>query len=704
MPKFLFTNDQRISVLKERIKWVADFVTKGGDTGKIPNKSDQNNATTLIFYYNLYPHSKVCSDAIKNPIVAIRNFILKFQFPNTRTAESLKDSMDEHILFAPFRSVIKVLHEISLKDKINSFLTLDEILFYFFINKDVYRNPRFDSGKLIGQILEGRRLNRVYAKRISSALQWKDYKRQVRELYSVLKYAFASITLKGGNVILNVNSPSYKEDLIFIEEILNYNRFWVPSDQNNYTLSCQEFTNYMDTSNIPFNIVDLELSSDIKTDTPDEIELNKLTPKEVEELYFNFVIAANNKRTATNYRWALRKEDVNQIIEDKLGVKSIFELFDVDKVNDIYSYFLPTKLNKDSKGTISAALLKYMSFLEKYLCSSDSKELVPLQKIYFGTPGGGKSNKVKCFVEDVKGARERSFRTTFHPDTDYSSFVGSYKPVMVKNSIEYRFIPQVFTEAYVAAWNNESEDYYIIIEEINRGNCAQIFGDLFQLLDRDKNTGYSEYPIVADLDLCHYLQGKRMVNDEEVDVLVGKGKNGIKNGKLCLPPNLSILATMNTSDQSLFPMDSAFKRRWDWEYVPSTINEEDNFDIIIDDKIYKWHTFRDKVNEQIFNTTDSEDKLLGSYFIKDNIDAEQFKSKIMFYLWSEICKEEFKTKRNFFRSTTVTDDKTVEEEFSFNMLYNENGLKLLQGFMKYLGVDGVTKPKAISTDLFSQEP
>jgi 5-methylcytosine-specific restriction endonuclease McrBC GTP-binding regulatory subunit McrB len=134
----------------------------------------------------------------------------------------------------------------------------------------------------------------------------------------------------------------------------------------------------------------------------------------------------------------------------------------------------------------------------------------------------------------------------------------------------------VFTNAYIAAWENTKKPVYLVIEEINRGNCAQIFGDLFQLLDRDKETGKSEYPIKADKDLVAHIEK-----------VLGAGHEGIKNSELCLPPNLIIYATMNTSDQSLFPMDSAFKRRWSWIYEPINyvdaskankyqVDEEDN--------------------------------------------------------------------------------------------------------------------------------
>lgn len=264
------------------------------------------------------------------------------------------------------------------------------------------------------------------------------------------------------------------------------------------------------------------------------------------------------------------------------------------------------------------------------------------------------------------------FRTTFHPDTDYASFVGCYKPsTKADGSITYTFCPQVFTDAYVAAWKNPGQKIYLVIEEINRGNCAQIFGDIFQLLDR--RNGYSEYPIKADNDLAYYLEKQ-----------LGEGADGIANRQLCLPPNLIIYATMNTSDQSLFPMDSAFKRRWDWEYIPiDTDCKKSDFVITIGDKKYKWSDFIAKVNQEILTLSESEDKQLGNFFIKGDISIKEFKSKVMFYLWSEICKDYYRS-GSFFKYKE-SEDKVVE--FTFNMLFNSStDVLILQGFMEYLGV------------------
>ena len=314
------------------------------------------------------------------------------------------------------------------------------------------------------------------------------------------------------------------------------------------------------------------------------------------------------------------------------------------------------------------------------------------QIIYFGTPGSGKSFK----VSDEIG--ETPYRTIFHPDTDYASFVGSYKPVGEGENIGYKFVSQVFTDAYIEAWKKPNTKVNLVIEEINRGNCAQIFGDLFQLLDR-KN-GYSEYEVTPNRDLKDHL-AKEFSFDE--DVFIGRGYDEIKEKKvlkgeiMILPNNLSIYATMNTSDQSLFPMDSAFKRRWDWEYVPvcydeTTENGKENkasqFRIIIDENFEEgWLDFLKGVNEKIKSVTCSEDKQMGNYFIKDNVDASTFINKVMYYLWSEVCKEEYKTDKNFFRWENSNEEVV---EFSFNELFpvNEKSKSILKSFIQRMIAEG----------------
>lgn len=355
-----------------------------------------------------------------------------------------------------------------------------------------------------------------------------------------------------------------------------------------------------------------------------------------------------------------------------------------------------------------------------------------LQKIYYGCPGTGKSHKVKGLTEgadgkktvyfdesgakvaDVNVVEDKSklssniFRTTFHPDYDYSSFVGSYKPVMQpvldadgnetgKEDLVYAFVPQVFTNAYVRAWKSLADDsltdaekqVYLIIEEINRGNCAQIFGDLFQLLDR-KN-GFSEYPIIPDAELRKYL-----------------AKEKLENNMLRLPANLHILATMNTSDQSLFPMDSAFKRRWAMEYIPINLEQKKakTFTFKVNGVDYSWVEFLAKVNPLIRKATDSEDKQMGEFFIKESVSEEDFKNKVMFYIWNDVCKDLYSASRIsplfFMRSADGDDRKDV---FTFAELfgsgrYNEEAndytlpSDLLEGFIKnYLKL----KPKTATT-------
>ena len=332
----------------------------------------------------------------------------------------------------------------------------------------------------------------------------------------------------------------------------------------------------------------------------------------------------------------------------------------------------------------------YFDDKEDGLEELDKKTAKPtLQQIYYGAPGTGKSYKINEITKSTKNFT----RTTFHPDSDYSTFVGCYKPTMEptgtivggkeQTKISYSYVAQAFLQAYTAAWKNTNEPYYLIIEEINRGNCAQIFGDLFQLLDRDEN-GMSSYGITPDKDIANYLKKEfAKIEIENAD---------IKNGNtMILPSNLYILATMNTSDQSLFPIDSAFKRRWDWEYVPIEDAGKKHY-IKVGNKKYDWWTFIDTINNSIDHITGSEDKKIGYWFVKPQnndreITAKQFVGKVLFYLWNDVYKDYFDMSQCIFK---IKNEYGTDEKKPFTYFFGNEADKRIQAFMAYNKIPFIT--------------
>ena len=347
------------------------------------------------------------------------------------------------------------------------------------------------------------------------------------------------------------------------------------------------------------------------------------------------------------------------------------------------------------------------------------------QQIYYGAPGTGKSHSI-----NEKTESESVIRTTFHPDSDYSTFVGAYKPttkevelrdvtghkvvengsVVTEDRIVYEFVDQAFLQAYVKAWkfiaenNNEPKKQYLVIEEINRGNCAQIFGDLFQLLDRNK-WGFSDYPINADKDMKKQLvKAFKGLSINDADKINGhyKGRDVVTevlNGDiLLLPNNLYIWATMNTSDQSLFPIDSAFKRRWEWQYIPigkgyDEYGQEIKWAIEGATQKYDWWSFLEKINAQIGEATQSEDKKLGFFFCKATdgvISAEKFVGKVIFYLWNDVFKN------NGFEGPIFKDVDGTELSFAKFYKSDMKGNAIVQKdkvelFLNNLGVEVVSE-------------
>lgn len=571
-----------------------------------------------------------------------------------------------------------------------------------------------------------------------------------------------------------------------------------------FLVSCLLLNNKLSKTEYAYIIENLANDKDYKKILV-EISLARLKGSELEISNY----AKNNYKDDKGLKFL---SDAGFFDEDK-GIKSIKGKY-LLKYSDVLSSL--TIITDENQGYIP----NYMKYLEL--------KGAHLQKIYYGAPGTGKSNEIKLLTgvgnDECKFDKNFTFRTTFHPDSDYSSFVGCYKPTQkerivnykswdelkqiadiisadnkdkvkaivqfirenaesIKKVIEekgydnfsrifgsssqesnnknserfgwnsysylgsfldeilrereensngqltYAFTPQAFTKAYVAAWTHPDKNVALIIEEINRGNCAQIFGDIFQLLDRESN-GLSKYPIEADNDMQAYLY-KQFANldtifDGELQAVIDNYYKDhydtafadIKSGKiLALPANLSILCTMNTSDQSLFPMDSAFKRRWDWQYMPIKngglewkIELSENF-IKID-----WWEFLKRINKVVADLTTSEDKQLGYFFCQpdsfvdsenksdddkhDLITAKHFVDKVIFYLWNDVFKD------YAFDASCCKDENG--KEVLFAQFYNEDGKSVntdvLKRFFETLKSDNEPSLVEVITSETQDEP
>lgn len=337
---------------------------------------------------------------------------------------------------------------------------------------------------------------------------------------------------------------------------------------------------------------------------------------------------------------------------EKLPVDKIKEDLSYHSLKDAVTYKNGIFTLNNSNNSIPQSLVDFAKsdFLKKHYMNE-----IILQKIFYGAPGTGKSHTVDTEYVKVN----KCFRITFHPDTDYASFVGCYKPKMggpTGEDITYSFVPQVFLNAYIYAWNHPDEPTYLVIEELNRGNCAQIFGDIFQLLDRQKTVhpGYSKYTINADSDIATYLSGK-LENKERYEKAICEiyGLKEFDFSILALPSNLNILATMNTSDQSLFPIDSAFKRRWEMGYVAVNYADAEQFSVKIDDAHkYSWADVLRGLNRYIKQEKHSTNKILGNRFVQADennvISSVAFRDKVLFFLFNDVFKDEDEFRTSFF--------------------------------------------------------
>ena len=521
--------------------------------------------------------------------------------------------------------------------------------------------------------------------------------------------------------------PSIYSDLLYktnsLKEVIFIFKAFAEKDGDNSRAYIQ-FGSSLDTK-VYSNFIDICLSG------VTDMEFNIIYDVESKNKYVNIKPKYNMTPTIDRLNQILESTSVSE--EDKLFY-FIFKYGNYIKEFGGVSIFNSNTIYQSNKNRIDAAYNVFVmlnkeninigfeypdakTILSSYLKNRCDK---PLQQIYYGAPGTGKSFTIDDLTND-----DNSIRTTFHPDTDYASFVGAYKPTMkdmplsafvgkevhraqpqdghpgTEQRIVYKYVPQAFLKAYVAAWSKLDTPYYLIVEEINRGNCAQIFGDLFQLLDRN-NSGSSSYAINADEDIAKFLRedvnGFASLSQEQRDAIAAyelvkdNGEKRAIGGKildgtlLLLPHNLHIWATMNTSDQSLFPIDSAFKRRWNWKYVPIDTNPLDkrtqqplNWKFEVAGNLYSWGKFLEKINPEIYSITESSDKQMGYFFAKADpatgiISEEVFLNKVLFYLWTDVFKdydvssEIFKNKKEnrSFRFTDFFEDAEALANFIEN--------------------------------------
>lgn len=669
MYHYLFTNDLRISNLD-------NFLQRAGhcfSTNTVPtaaeNKNDNNNMMTLGFYFNLTESSRCAEESAKGNVRAVvLNFIKKFQFPNPRTSESYNNAVTDGIVVAPMRVILQILYNMNMYAPDEAYLTREEILNFIFYNASVAKSENVNIQQLISEILEYRNTGLLPAsvETFPEQRNWKHEERQIREMIKILTWAGCASENVNQALVIHHDHLS-KEDKAALFDVLTYNKFWRPTEGLTFQELKANYQNYMDMAEAEVELTEEELLRD------------SLMGMENQEFIFAAInlLAENNKLD----------ENVRAILSDKEKCASLFKhngfhgiMFEINPKEDVEVQ------RKDVHGHSRYYAEKYQYAEKEFLVSSewrpdreDSRKAFidwimdvikpkshisfvyetglesgySRNRILFGAPGTGKSytvNKEKNTLLQLGGTYER---VTFHPDYTYANFVGTYKPVPCKDSedrdaITYEYVPGPFMRTLVKALKNSQEGgenikpHLLIIEEINRANVAAVFGDVFQLLDREENE-VSEYPIQATEDMKKYLAKELKVPVSECE-------------EIRIPDNMFIWATMNSADQGVFPMDTAFKRRWDFTYLGINSSEDGiaGKKVILGTGEYKriveWNALRKAINKELLKYKVNEDKLMGPYFIsKKNIgeatviDADKFirifKNKVLMYLFDDAAKQ-----------------------------------------------------------------
>lgn len=664
---YLFTNDLRITNLES-------FLIEAGKCfveNKVPSASEDknanNNINTLGFYFNLTNNSacaKYCANQKVRPVIF--NFIKKFQFPNPRTKQSLEEAIHDEIFLAPLRIIIQTLYFMNIINKEQAFLSDNEIAQYIFFNENIAKTLNPNILNLAKEIIDNRNNAITFSlendeELASKGFNWKHCKRQVRELVSVLTWS--GCVKKDGNGNIKIYDDHLTlENKAELFDILSYSEYWIPDANKNENENKKSYQQYMD--------------------------IEEANP-EIAELNFDYLLGLKNQEFAFETIGILKKymnQSVLKILcsndESKKYTKHFRSiLLDVSEyINNGMDYYVGETAKRYYKDTIEINNRKYIISNDWYYKTHHHfdnrtpyltfikdviKDAIRIKGgcnlIYYGVPGTGKSYKIDNLLHGVK--EENKFRITFHPEYTYNDFIGQLLPTIIKQGehkgdITYSFQKGPFTCALEKAYDNPQEPIYLIIEEMSRGNCAAIFGDIFQLLDRVKDGDKKDW-------------SRYFVTNE----IIAKDITLIKDEKIKIPSNMHILGTVNTSDQNVFVMDTAFKRRFEWKYISTKPAPEEkpyfnSIDIFLNngnDMIQvNWIDLYGVLNKFISSSEKlglGEDKQIGQFFIEfdGKNDKERIKNKLLHYLWFDIQEATYKTEIKLF------DDKIT----SFSDLYDK---------------------------------
>lgn len=637
---YLFTNDMRDSVLDSKAQEFACMFLNNTVPSANDNKSLNNSANTIGFYLNLINKGNVALVAANGDIRSVvLNFIKTFQYPNPRTKDSFIATVRDGIQLAPMREIIKILFLYNQIFPDKAYLTIDEIRHFVFFNEKIAFCKTPNRVEVINDIEVYRATNELPSCIVpEDERDWNYESRQLSCFLGIMAWSgFIDIDKDGvvRLVIPGQDDLQYKAALL---EVIMFNEYWEYGEIDIDYISTEAF-NALRTSY--FRYCDQFI---LRNDKLNAIATSDIPSMPRQRIFFG--------APGTGKSYSLN-EDAKSLVSNKCEhIERVTFHPDYTYANFVGSYKPIMKqsdiecLDDDSKKVLSVLNNRTITTQEKYdalyesFKSADGLTRLPIiLGLYF-------DDSFETKKEDGTKASKNNSVERNHGRA-IRKYVQLLSEESYKEKIAYEYVPGPFIRLLVKALQNPADPYVLIVEEINRANVAAVFGDVFQLLDRN-NDGESEYSITTTADMRAYLQ-RELGKDKDVTTIK-------------IPSNMFIWATMNSADQGVYPMDTAFKRRWDFSYYGIDDEETKLSDVAIkpqftlgqSSKLIAWNSLRKAINDELSTDTynTNEDKLMGPFFLKEEVFKdntsfnEAFKNKVLMYLFDDVVKQK---RRSFFK-------------------------------------------------------